>query len=125
MKVAVPLSGGVLSAHFGRCEAYAFVDVDPESHAVLSETVLDSPPHEPGVLPAWIAEQGADVVITGGVGRRAIQLFAQHGVEVVTGAPQVSASELASAYARGELSTSGNVCDHDARPQRGRGFRPD
>ena len=123
MKIAVPLQDGVLSAHFGRCEEYAFVDLDPETHAVLEETVLAAPPHQPGVLPGWVAEHGADIVITGGVGPRALQLFAQHGVHVVTGAPQAGAAQLAEAYARGELASGGNVCDHGHGSHHGGGCR--
>jgi len=111
MRVAVPLQDGILSAHFGRCDAYAFVDVDPETHAVLDERILTSPPHQPGVLPAWVAQMGADVVITGGMGPRAAQLFEFHGVDVVMGAPQSKAAELATAYAKGELESRDNTCD--------------
>jgi len=111
MRVAVPLQDGILSAHFGRCDAYAFVDVDAKTHVVLDEKILISPPHQPGVLPAWVAQMGADVVITGGMGPRAVQLFEYHGVGVVMGAPEARAAELATAYAKGELELQDNTCD--------------
>jgi predicted Fe-Mo cluster-binding NifX family protein len=120
MRIAVPLEGGLLSAHFGHCDRYAFVDVDPQTHEVLEETVLTPPPHEPGVLPAWVAEKGADAVITGGVGHRALQLFARHGVEVVTGAQPAPAAELATAFSRGELASGENACDHGHHRHRSR-----
>ncbi len=55
-----------------------------------------------------------DVVIAGGMGPRAVQLFGHHGVEVVLGAPQAPPEELAGALVRGELRPGGNPCDHDS-----------
>ncbi len=114
MRIAIPLQDGVLSAHFGRCQAYAFIDTNPETKALTRQTVITSPPHQPGALPVWVAEHGADVVITGGMGPRAIELFQQHGVDVVLGAPSDEPEKVAEAYLRGDLTTTENVCDHDA-----------
>ena len=116
MRIAIPLENGTLAAHFGRCDAYAFVDVDEASGEIRTTTILESPPHQPGVLPAWVARQGARVVIAGGMGPRAIQLFGSHGVEVVLGAPQAPPDQLAGALLRGELQATGNPCDHGEHP---------
>ncbi len=113
MRIAIPLQDGRLSAHFGRCQAYAFVDVDETSRQITAQKVVASPPHQPGVLPAWIADNGADVVITRGMGPRAVELFRERGVEVVLGAPSLEPGAVAGAYVRGELATTDNTCDHD------------
>ncbi|NOZ78396.1 MAG: ATPase [Acidobacteria bacterium] len=114
MRIAIPLQDGVLSAHFGRCQAYAFIDANSDTKTLARQTVITSPPHEPGALPVWIAEHGADVVITGGMGPRAIELFERHGVEVVLGAPSDEPGKVAESFLRGELTTTGSICDHDA-----------
>jgi len=57
-------------------------------------------------------EQGAELVIAGGMGRRAQQLFAQHGVDVVTGAPPEPPETVVAAYLDGTLEVGANACDH-------------
>ena len=112
MRIAVPLVNGQLSMHFGHCEQFALVDADEATKAVAETAVLTPPPHEPGVLPRWLHEQGADVIIAGGMGRRAQQLFAQQGIAVVVGAPGASPEQLAHDYLSGALRTGENICDH-------------
>jgi ATP-binding protein involved in chromosome partitioning len=55
---------------------------------------------------------GADVIIAGGMGQRAIDLFSEKGIKVVTGAPSLEPDELVKRYLNQNLATSGNVCDH-------------
>ena len=112
MKIAVPLSGGRLSPHFGHCEAFALVEADPGTGTVVKEGVVGAPPHQPGLLPGWLGGMGVDVVIAGGMGRRALSLFADHGIEVVVGAQGGLPRDLATAYLEGTLTTGDNVCDH-------------
>ena len=112
MKIAIPLEDGRVSMHFGHCSAFAVYDVDESNKQVLSQTELPAPPHEPGMLPGWLHERGATVVITGGMGRRAQDLFAQQGIEVVTGAPPQATDEVVAAYLSGVLQAGANACDH-------------
>ncbi len=112
MKIAVPVVEGKLCMHFGHCEVFAFVEVDPETREVKKVEFLPPPPHAPGVIPPWVAQQGASHVIAGGMGGRAIQLFESAGVHVITGAPSLEPEELAKQYLSGELVTGKNVCDH-------------
>ncbi len=112
MKVAIPLADGKLTAHFGHCGQFAIVDVDPESKTIKSQVVLNPPPHEPGVLPAWLSEQGVSLVIAGGMGQRAQMLFGEKDIEVIVGAPVETPEELVSSYLAGTLQTGANVCDH-------------
>ena len=85
MRIAIPLAAGRLCMHFGHCEQFALVDVDEAAQKGRGTTLLTPPPHEPGLLPRWLHEQGADVVIAGGMGQRAQQLFAQSGIRVLVG----------------------------------------
>lgn len=112
MRIAIPVTDGKLSAHFGHCEEFALVDVDEQTREIANVTKLLPPAHEPGVLPEWLSEQKADVVIAGGMGQRAQQLFAQNNIKVVVGASDQSPEELVSAYLNNTLETGDNVCDH-------------
>jgi ATP-binding protein involved in chromosome partitioning len=112
MKIAIPLAGGRLSMHFGHCEQFALVEADEVTREIVNNRLLVPPPHEPGALPRWLGEQGANVIIAGGMGRRAQQLFAQNGITVVVGAPADEPGPLVSAYLSGTLETGDNVCDH-------------
>ena len=111
MKFAVPTNEGKLCMHFGHCEAFAIIDVDPEGRFV-NETYLTPPAHEPGVLPAWLSQQGVNCIIAGGMGSRAQQLFAQQGVKVVTGAQEGDPRTAVENYLKGTLVTGANTCDH-------------
>ena len=110
-KVAVPVAGGTLCMHFGHCERFVVMDVD-ESGAVLAKEELTPPPHEPGVLPAWLHSLGVAHIIAGGMGARAREIFAGNGITVTVGAPSEPPEALAAAYMRGTLADGDNVCDH-------------
>ena len=110
MKVAIPLAEGKLTAHFGHCQEFALVEV--EDNQIKEKEILDPPRHEPGVLPKWLHEQGADVIIAGGMGMRAIDLFTQNDIKVVTGAPSLTPEELVKQYLDNTLTAGDNLCDH-------------
>ena len=112
MKIAIPVQAGRVSMHFGHCEEFALYDVNEDDKAILGKTMHKPPGHEPGVLPAWLHELGANVIITGGMGQRAQQLFAQNSISVVLGAPDESPEQIATAYLNGTLQAGENVCDH-------------
>jgi len=112
MKIAIPVAGGRLAMHFGHCRQFAVVEVDDDSKTILRTTYLMPPRHEPGVLPRWLHDQGADLIITGGMGRRAQGLFAESGIKVVVGAPSDKPEDIVSAYLAGTLEAGQNVCDH-------------
>jgi hypothetical protein len=55
MKIAIPLTSGTLSSHFGHCEQFAVIDADPKTKKILSREDVTPPPHEPGLYPKWLA----------------------------------------------------------------------
>ncbi len=112
MRIAVPVVEGSLSTHFGHCDFFALIDVDPESRTILGREDVAAPPHQPGLLPGWLAERGANVVIAGGMGGRALELFNARGISVVLGAPNGDPVGLATDYMTGTLRTEQNRCDH-------------
>jgi predicted Fe-Mo cluster-binding NifX family protein len=111
MKIAIPTADGVLCPHFGHCQQFAVLDVDPETKSVNRTEMLTPPAHEPGVLPAWLSQMGCNIIIAGGMGGRAVDMFRQSGVEVVMGAPNGKPEEIVAAYLKKELTTGANPCD--------------
>ena len=74
---------------------------------------MDTPPaHEPGVLPRWLGEKGVNIIIAGGMGSRAQNLFAEQNIEVVVGAPAEAPDAIVNAYLAGSLQAGDNICDH-------------
>lgn len=112
MRIVIPLAAGRLCAHFGHCEQFAAIDVDTATGAIIARQDLTPPPHEPGNLPPWLAGQGTNVVIAGGIGARAQQLLTGHGIEVVCGAAVSEPETIVQAYLTGQLQTGENLCDH-------------
>jgi predicted Fe-Mo cluster-binding NifX family protein len=103
---------GEVSAHFGRCPAYVLAQVD--GGRVGDARVVPNPyfgGHQPGVMPQFINQLGANVILAGGMGPRAVQMFHGFGIEVATGAVG-NVRKVLEAYLRGEV--RGTVpCAHD------------
>jgi predicted Fe-Mo cluster-binding NifX family protein len=112
MRIAIPVANGVLGMHFGHAETFALIDVDPVTKKITGKQEIVPPPHQPGLLPPWLAERGVNVIIAGGMGQRAQDLFAQQNISVTVGAAAAPPDELVSQYLSGELKTGANVCDH-------------
>ena len=110
MKFAIPFAEGKLAVHFGHSQSFALIEV--EENQIKNTEYLVPPPHEPGVLPKWLSDQGANVIIAGGMGNRAISLFDQHGIKVITGAAELEPEALVTSYLENRLVTGDNVCDN-------------
>ncbi len=112
MKIAIPVANEKLCMHFGHCETFAVLTVDPQTKKITGRENIVPPPHEPGVLPRWLGEQKVTVIIAGGMGQRAQQLFAEQNISVVVGAPSVAPDTLIADYLAGTLQSGANACDH-------------
>jgi predicted Fe-Mo cluster-binding NifX family protein len=111
MKIAVPTSDGALCAHFGQCTHFAVFEVAADTETVTARTDLAAPEHQPGLFPAWLAEQGVTVVLAGGMGSKARELFAANDIAVVIGAATDDPAALVERHLAGALVTSPNICD--------------
>lgn len=112
MKYAIPVSGGMLSPHFGHCEQFALIDTDENNKNILKKEMVAAPPHQPGLLPPWLASKGVNSVIAGGMGASAISLFKENGINVVLGAPSEAPEKVLTDHLNGNLMTGDNRCDH-------------
>lgn len=122
MKIAIPLSCGNLSSHFGQADAFVIYTLSDE-RAVLGSETLTPPPHEPGAYPRWLAGLGVKVLLAGGMGGRALTLFRQAEIEVFGNlADSLSPEEALNRYQKGLLSGAVDpVCDHGSGHQHSHG----
>lgn len=112
MRIAIPIVEGNLSMHFGHCQEFVIIEVDMDNKKIINEEVHAAPPHEPGLLPKWLADKKANLIIAGGMGQRAQSLFLQNNINVVVGAQSKSPQELVNDYLNDKLSIGENFCDH-------------
>jgi predicted Fe-Mo cluster-binding NifX family protein len=95
-----------VSFHFGRCPYFVLVDV--EDGAVKDVNAVVNPyfaEHQPGMVPPFIQSHAADVMVSGGMGRRAIDLFSSYGIQAATGASGTVQTAV-DAYLGGMLATA-------------------
>lgn len=110
MKVAVPTENGIVYPHFGHCRTFTIVEVDTATREIQSVQNLTPPPHEQGVIPAWLGQLGCSHIIAGGMGQRALALFEQYGIQVLSGVPAMKAEDAVLAYLNGRLAVDANPC---------------
>ena len=113
MKIAIPTLDGKLCSHFGHCESFTFVDVNFETQEILEVKTMVP---EEGIScqsANWIAEQGVSLVLAGGMGGRPMMTFAQNGVQVVSGCPELEIRELVTLFMQQTLETGVNTCGSD------------
>ncbi|MEN8117979.1 MAG: NifB/NifX family molybdenum-iron cluster-binding protein [Bacteroidota bacterium] len=110
MKIAIPMFNGQITAHFGHCENFAIVET--KDNQVIGEEIVAPPVHVPGAYPKFLAEKNVQVIIAGGMGVKAQQLFTQNNIVVHMGVTSGTAKELVQNYLNDQLKTGDNLCDH-------------
>lgn len=109
MRFAIAVDGDQVAAHFGRCERYELVDV--EDGQVTHRQNMANPGHEPGLLPRLLHEAGADCVVCGGAGPRAVGLLGQVGMELIVGIGG-PLEDVIESIASGYLAAGDSTCEH-------------
>lgn len=108
--IAVPMAANGFSSHFGGAEAFALYTVDETTGVVADKRLVRPPEHGRGVFPVWLRQQGAEVVLAGGMGPRAVDIFTRQGVEVVLGVAGGAPDALVRDYLCGALVATGEAC---------------
>ncbi len=108
---AIPAIGGKLSSHFGHSENFVIVETD--NGKITGEYSLTPPEHLPGAYPNFLASHGVSYIIAGGMGQRAVQIFTQNGIEVITGANSIEPKVLVQAHLNNQLESGDNSCDSE------------
>lgn len=107
MKIAVASENGMVTEHFGHCEA--FMIFDAEDNQIVKSEIVANPGHRPGFLPEFLNDKGVNVIISGGMGAGAIEIFNDKNIEVIVGASG-NANEVAKSYLEGHLKSTESVC---------------
>ena len=115
MRIAISTDGNFVSAHFGRCPSFTILEI--QNDKVVSRTVIDNPGHHPGFLPQFLSQNGVNAIVAGGMGQRALGLFAEAGIEVVVGVSG-RLDEVVDKIITGTLEGGESLC----RPGSGKGY---
>jgi predicted Fe-Mo cluster-binding NifX family protein len=89
--------------------------VDIKDGKITGEETVENPyyaGHEPGMVPEFIRSQNAEVMISGGMGRRAITFFEDFDIVTATGASG-TAQETLEHYIAGKLQPAAPCRDHE------------
>ena len=115
MRIAISTDRGNVSAHFGRCPSFTIVDI--ENGRVTNKEEIVNPGHHPGFLPQFLHDKGVSCIVAGGMGQRAVQLFAEQGIERVVGISG-TINDVVDKIAGGKLEGGESLC----RPGAGKGY---
>lgn len=115
MRIAISTDGDFVSAHFGRCPSFTLVDI--ENGTMIRKEVLNNPGHEPGVIPQFLHQKGAECIVCGGMGGRATGFFSELGIEVILGVDGRVADAIGK-LEKGDLQGGTSLC----QPGAGRGY---
>ncbi len=107
MKIAVASDGKKVSEHFGHCGGFAIFET--ENKQITGSQFIPNPGHKPGFLPNFLNDKGVNVIIAGGMGGGAIDIFNEKGIKVITGATG-DAEDAVSSYLKGQLHSTESVC---------------
>jgi len=107
VRIAVASENDMITGHFGHCINFNIYDV--EGDKVVNSQSIPNPGHRPGFLPNFLNDMGVNVIISGGMGGGAIDIFNEKGIEVIVGATG-EAMKSVDAYLQGTLESTGSVC---------------
>ncbi|NLK67285.1 MAG: dinitrogenase iron-molybdenum cofactor [Campylobacteraceae bacterium] len=111
-KVAVASNDGVVAGHFGHCKE--FIVFETKDGKIIGNETVPSPGHKPGLLPNFLGDKGVNVIISGGMGQGAVNIFNERNIEVIVGASG-DAKEAVENYLNGSLKSTGSICEEHER----------
>jgi len=109
MKICIPTNGDkglddTVGEHFGRVPTYTIVDLDTEEVKVIPNTSHHAGGQ--GYPPEIMSREGVNTMVCSGLGRRAINMFEEMGIDVYIGATG-SVKDAVSAFKQGKLQKAG------------------
>jgi len=115
MRVAISTDGDFVSAHFGRCPSFTFVDI--ENGKVTKRTEVANPGHQPGAIPEFLYQKGVNAIVAGGMGQRATLFFDEYNIQAIVGVSG-KIDDVIEQLKKGTLEGAESLC----KPGAGKGY---
>jgi len=119
MRIAMPIADGKFSTHYGRAMGLSIHDVDLEKGEMTDLGLKPFPETGTCSAAAWVAEQGIEVLLAGGLGAGAAQGLGKHGIKVLAGVNEEDPAKVLASFLAGvtrvvELAPGESLCGgHD------------
>jgi predicted Fe-Mo cluster-binding NifX family protein len=110
MIIAISTDNKMVSKHFGRCEQYTIFET--KDNKIVLKMAVDAPGHEPFLMPKFVKEQGANILITDGIGPKSIDLFERLGIKTISGI-EGNVDDVINLFLKNKLNSSLNSCNHE------------
>ncbi len=110
-RIAIPVDeDGMLNGHFGHSRYFAVLNAKDDQ--IVSEETLEAPPHKPGRIPRFLADQKVTDVLVRNIGEKAEKIFEYNKIHVFKGAPTMPVQELAIGFLAGTVEFLPENCGH-------------
>ena len=126
MRIALPISEGKFSIHYGRAEALSLHDVDLAAGTAANLGLRLFPAEGTCGAGKWVAAQGVEVLLAGGLGSGAAQGLGEAGVRVMGGITETDPAKVLALFLEGiaqarELAPGESMCQGHEGEEDGHG----
>lgn len=108
-RIAIPSSGELLDAHFGRAQAFTVFEIENNEARKVEILSASGFEHQHDGLASMFKRNRIDVLVCGGIGGGMIDSLNRVGLDLVTGASGKT-MDVAQSYASGTLVSTGSTC---------------
>jgi len=117
MKVALAVDNNMITEHFGHCEYFVVYEIEDKN--VKGSEIIKNPPHERGFLPKFLKENNIDVIITGNMGKMAVNNLKTLNIECYLGV-KGQLVDVLNSYLEGTLESNEEICTQHMHRDHGR-----
>jgi predicted Fe-Mo cluster-binding NifX family protein len=115
LRLAIAAEDAAVAEHFGRCDKFHVYEINDAREVVRREEYanpLNGQHSGMCQLPHYVNQIKANVIIAGGMGGKAVELFLGYGIDVIT-SPGLKIEDALASYLKGELSGYSSCSGHD------------
>lgn len=119
MRIALPIADGKFALHYGRSQALSLHDIDLDAGTATDLGLRAIPPEGTCSAAPWVAAQGVEVLLAGGLGAGAANGLGKAGVKVMAGIREENPAKVLELFLAGlaearELAPGESLCHgHD------------
>ena len=108
IKIAVASENEMVTEHFGHCKNFNIFEI--ENKQIIKSESIANPGHKPGFLPNYLNDMGVNIIISGGMGAGATEIFNEKNIEIIVGVSG-NAKEVVEDYLKGSIKTTSSICN--------------